>query len=416
MSRQRRRIPVLRLAWRNTRRNTRRTFLTVVAVTVAVTAITFILAYITGILGNIVNSYARTESGHVRIRKDGYSERERLMPVYLKVDHVSELLSVIRDHPDVEEAVPRIRSSVLVDGAGSNRPGLMLGLDMEREAAYLNPAGMAMNGNPPRAGYPEVMIGHEFAEKLSISVGDTITVLGQTAYRSLGGLRLVVTDLASSGMSFLDNSMLVLPLDQAQFLVDLPDAATEILVFAHDAELAEALAAQLEVDLAPIVAGDLEVLSWLDQGPLMRTMQMMRPMLAVVMGLMLLMAALIIINTMLMTVMERTQELGMQAALGMRRSDIVFLIVTEGLVIGLIGGVLGAVLGSGVGIWLEHTGIDFTAATRGIDLPFQGMVYPDWSLSYAVIGIACGVFAAGAAALYPALRAIKMAPAEALRQ
>ena len=134
------------------------------------------------------------------------------------------------------------------------------------------------------------------------------------------------------------------------------------------------------------------------------------------MGLMLLMAGLIIINTMLMTVMERTQELGMQAALGMRRSDIVFLIVSEGLVIGLIGGVVGAVLGSGVGIWLEHTGIDFTAAARSIDLPFQGMVYPDWSLSYAVIGVACGVFAAGAAALYPALRAIKMAPAEALRQ
>jgi len=416
MSRQRRRVPVLRLAWRNTRRNTRRTLLTVVAVTVAVTAITFMFAYITGILGNIVTSYARSESGHVRIRKDGYSERERLLPVYLKVDRVSELLSVIREHPDVEEAVPRIRSSVLVDGAESNRPGLLLGLDMDREAEYLNPAGMAVNGNPPRAGYPEVMIGHEFAERLAINVGDTITVLGQTAYRSLGGLRLVVTDLASSGMSFLDNSMLVVPLDQAQELADLPDAATEILVFAHDPALAGPLAIQLMAELESIVTGDIEVLSWLDQGPLMRTMQMMRPMLGVVMGLMLLMAGLIIINTMLMTVMERTHELGMQSALGMRRSDIVFLIVSEGLVIGLIGGVVGALLGSGVGIWLEHTGIDFTAAARSIDLPFQGMVYPDWRLSFAVTGLACGVLAAGLAALYPALRAIKMAPAEALRQ
>jgi putative ABC transport system permease protein len=165
-----------------------------------------------------------------------------------------------------------------------------------------------------------------------------------------------------------------------------------------------------------MVEGDMEVLSWLDQGQLMRTMQMMKPMLGVVMGLMLLMAGLIIVNTMLMTVMERTHELGMQAALGMRRSDIVFIIVSEGLVIGLIGGVIGAVLGSGVGIWLENTGIDFTAAARGIDLPFQGIVYPDWTLSYAVIGMFLGMFAAGLAALYPALRAIKMAPAEALRQ
>ncbi len=416
MSKRRRRIPVFRLAWRNTRRNTRRTLLTVIAVTIAVTAITFMFAYITGILGNFVDSYARSESGHVRIRKDGYTERERLMPVYLKVDGVSELLSSIREHPDVEEAVPRIRSSVLVDGAGSNRPGLLLGLDLDREGPYLNPTGMAVNGNPPRPGFPEVMIGTEFADRLSIDVGDTITVLGQTAYRSLGGLRLVVTDLAFSGISFLDNSMLVLPIDQAQELADMPDAATEILVFSHDAELAESLAAQLEEQLAPIVEGDIEVLSWLDQGQLMRTMQMMRPLLGVVMGLMLLMAGLIIVNTMLMTVMERTQELGMQAALGMRRSDIVFLIVSEGIVIGLLGGFVGAILGSGVGIWLEHSGIDFTAAARGIDLPFQGMVYPDWALSYAVTGMLLGILAAGVAALYPALRAIKMAPAEALRQ
>ena len=416
MSRKRRRIPVLRLAWRNTRRNTRRTLLTVIAVTVAVMAITFMFAYITGILGNFVDSYARSESGHVRIRKDGYTERERLMPVYLKVDGVSELLSRIRENQDVEEAVPRIRSSVLVDGAESNRPGLLLGLDMDREAAYLNPQGMALNGNPPRPGHPEVMIGDEFAEKLNIGVGDTITVLGQTAYRSLGGLRLTVTDLASSGISFLDNSMLVVPLDQAQELADMPDAATEILVFAHDLELAEQLAVRLETDLAPVVSGDIEVLSWLDQGQLMRTMQMMKPLLGFVMGLMLLMAGLIIVNTMLMTVMERTQELGMQAALGMRRSDIVFLIVSEGMVIGLLGGVVGALLGSGLGIWLEHTGLDFTAAARGIDLPFQGIVYPDWNLSYAIIGMVLGVFAAGTAALYPALRAIKMAPAEALRQ
>jgi putative ABC transport system permease protein len=262
----------------------------------------------------------------------------------------------------------------------------------------------------------EVMIGTEFAEKLAVEVGDTITVLGQTAYRSLGGLRLVVTDLASSGMSFLDNSMLVVPIDQAQLLADMPDAATEILVFAHDPELAEPLAAGLKADLESRVSGEIEVLSWLDQGPLMRTMQMLRPVLGVVMGLMLLMAGLIIINTMLMTVMERTQELGMQAALGMRRSDIVILIVTEGLVIGLIGGLLGAILGSGVGIWLEHTGIDLTRAARTIDLPFQGMAYPDWRLSFPVIGMTCGVIAAGLAALYPALRAIKMAPAEALRQ
>ena len=416
MSRLKRRIPILRLAWRNTRRNTRRTALTVVAVTVAVAAMTYGAGHVTGLVGNLVDSYARTESGHVRIRKEGYTERERLLPVYLKVDRVSELLPVIREHPEVEEAVPRIRTSVLVDGAGSNRPGLLLGLDFEREMAYLNPNDMAVNGNPPRAGAAEMMIGKDFAEKLGIEIGDTVTVLGQTAYRSLGGLRLVVTDLAVSGMAFLDNSMLIVPLDQAQDLADLPDAATEILIFANDVDRADELAIDLKGTLASVTDSEIEVLSWLDQGPLMRTMQMMKPMLAAVMGLMLLMASLIIVNTMLMTVMERTQEFGMQAAMGMRRSDLVKLIVSEGLVIGFIGAVIGAFLGSCVGIWLEATKIDFTAAAKGIDLPFQAIVYPDWRISFALAAMVGGILASGLSALYPALRAIRLAPAEALRQ
>ncbi len=415
MSRQRRRVPLLRLAWRNTRRNTRRTALTVSAAAVAVMVLTYGLSHITGIMNGFVETYARLESGHVRIRKAGYSDRERFLPVHMNVRGLSQLLPAIRARADVEEAVPRVRASVLVDGAASNRPGLLLGVDLTREEPYLAPVGMTSEGRPPRAGHAEALVGKAFAEKLEVGVGDTLTLLGQTAYRSLGGLRLTITGLAVSGVAYLDGMMVVAPLDQAQALTDLPDAATEILVFGVDHRQVELMAAGLSEELDPAMADGLEILSWKEQGELGRLVDTVRPMLGVLFFIFLLMACLIIVNTMLMTVMERTQEFGMQAALGMRRSDIVRLILMEGLTIGVIGALAGGVLGTGVAVWLENVGINLEAAARGIDLPFQGVVYPDWRVSFVLSSAMLGVITAAVATIYPAWRAIRRTPAEALR-
>jgi putative ABC transport system permease protein len=389
--------------------------LTVSAVAVAVAALTFGLSYITGILGNVVDTFTRTESGHVRIRKGGYTERERLLPVYLYVQDLSTLLSTIRAHPDVEQALPRIRCAALVDGGDSNRPGLLLGLDLAREEGYFNPAAMVEEGRLPQIGRAEVLVGGGFAEQLRVELGDSVTILTQTAYRSLSGLTLEVVGLIATGMAYLDNSILVVSLDQAQLATDLSDAATEILVFATDASLAEQLARSLDQELNHSGESSLEVLTWLDQSSLMQMLNTVRPLLGVVFGLLLIMAGLIIVNTMLMTVMERTQEFGMQAALGMRRSDIFTLIVSEGMVIGLLGGLAGAALGTAVALWLESVGIDVAAAMRSMELPFHGTIYPDWRPVYTVSSAMVGVFTAGVAAIYPAWRAVRMTPAEALR-
>ncbi len=415
MSSTRRRIPLARLGWRNTHRNTRRTLLTISAITVAVAALTFAQSYVTGVLGNFLDTYARTETGHIRIRAAGYTERERFMPLHMNVKDLSDLLPLIRRNPSVLEAIPRIRTAVLVDGMESNRPGMLLGIDLEREEGYLGPSEMLLEGRLPRAGRPEVIVGSELADKLGVSVGDSVILLGQTAYRSMGGARLEVTALSEMGMAYFDATFMVAPLDQVQEMTYLDDACTEILLFTDHPQSADSLATAIATDLSLAGGQELEVVSWKDQAQLFRVLDAVKPLFAFILGLLLLMAGLIIVNTMLMTIMERTQEFGMQAALGMRRRDIVVLIVAEGIAIGMMGAIAGSALGSAVGIWLENAGIDITAATRGINIPFQGNIYPDWQLSYALIAAAAGVMTAGLAALYPAWRAIRKTPAEALR-
>ena len=415
MSKTRRSIPFWRLAGRNTLRNTRRTLLTASAIMVAVMALTYAPAHIEGLMGNMVDTYARTESGHVRIRKAGYTARERARPMHLFVPQLSEVLPTIRAHPDVEAALPRIRSLVLVDKANANRNGLLMGVDLAGEEGYLNPSAVLNAGRLPRPGHAEVMVGKDFGEKLDVSLGDTLTLLGQTAYRSLGGLRMTVTGFAVTGLAYLDNVLLMASLDQVQLLTDLPDATIEILVFAKDPEQADALAHTLHETLNAQVSGGIEAVSWTEQGPLINMITTYRPVLGVILSILLLMASLIIINTVLMTVMERTQELGMLASLGMRRSDIVVLILIEGLVIGLIGALVGGALGTSIALWLEHAGIDVTAAMRGVEFPIQGVVYPDWKVVYTLWSAGLGMLTAVLATLYPAWRAVRKTPAEALR-
>lgn len=409
-------LPLIRLAARNTRRNMRRTMLTMSAVMVAVAAITFSFAYIGGIMDDFLDTFARIQTGHVRITHKEFTARERFLPMHLNVPHISELLPVIRSHPTVVEALPRIRTAVLVDNGTDNKPAILIGADMERETGYLDILAMISDGRAPQIGEAEMLIGFQLAEQLGVSVGDTLTLLGQTAYRSLGGIRARITGLTSTGIDPLDRMTIFMTLDQVQYMTDMEDGTIEILVFIEDVELAGAVATSLQEELDPLVIGGVEAVSWENQSELMQMLPMADSIYGAIMLIFLLMAGLIIINTMIMTVMERTQEFGMLSAMGMRNRSIVMLIINEGLIIGLIGAVIGGLVGSGFAIWLEKTGLNMSKAMEGMDWPMSSVFYPDWKLSYLLIGITAGVLTAGIATLLPARRAIRMKPAEALRE
>lgn len=408
-------LPLFRLAARNARRNTRRSLLTAIAILVAVMSVTFTFGYIGGAIKDMMDIYARTQSGHVRITHKEYPDRERFLPLHLNVPHVSELLPIIRTHPAVEGAVARIRTAVLIDFQNENSPGLLIGAEFERERGYFDILDMVVEGRAPQPGSAEILIGAILAEQLEVATGDTLILLGQTAYRSMGGIRAEVTGLARSGLDAIDRNVLFMPLDQVQLMTDLHDGTTEILIFAEDVEQAEILAGSLTSELDGLVIGGLEIQTWKDQGPLVQMMESSGSIFGVVIFILMLMAGLIIINTMLMTVLERTQEFGMLSAMGMRRGSIVALILNEGLVIGIVGALLGGIVGSGLSLWLEQHGFNISAAMEGLDFPMKNIIYSDWKLIHPIIGFFIGIATAVGATLIPARRIVRLRPAEALR-
>lgn len=403
------------LAWQNVRRNTRRSLLTATAILVAVAASTFMQSYMKGILGELIDSYARMETGHVRITRTGFIERERFQPLYLNVPYLSEILPVVRSLPGVAAALPRIRTGALVDTGEDNTQAMVVGLDLAAEQDYFRPQEILHQGDLPRSGHAEALLGTTLASDMRIALGDTITLLCQTVYRSFGGLRVEVTGLGATGIAFLDRGLILLPIDQAQVMTEMGDGATEIVAFAKAEDQTDLIAATLRDDLSGLVPEGLDIVPWTEQGGLIGTMQSMGAVWKVMMGILLLMAAMVIINTMQMSVFERTRELGMLAAMGMRRGEVMGLILTEGLLLGVVGSLVGGALGTGAALWLQKVGIDVTSAMSSADIPMQGIIYPQWDLSQLLLAVALGVATAVLASLYPARRAVRMQPADALR-
>ena len=232
--------------------------------------------------------------------------------------------------------------------------------------------------------------------------------------------------MTESGIAYLDKSMFYIPIDKCQELLDMDGMVTELVIMTEDKENANRLAGEIatRLDTSKIagkedefVRGDdkYEVIPWQSQSNLYSAISSSKISMAVMSGIILIVASLTILNTMLMSVFERTREIGMMMAMGMKGRRITTLLLLEALAIGVLGGIAGCIVGGGISILTEHTGLDFSSAMENIEMPISGIIYPDFEFALILRAFAFGIAMAVVASLYPAYRASRMQPTEALR-
>jgi putative ABC transport system permease protein len=205
----------------------------------------------------------------------------------------------------------------------------------------------------------------------------------------------------------------LMPLDRMQWLTDIPDGATEVLVFGSVHEEVPAIASQLRG--VPGLAG-LTVQAWNEREPLGSMTQMVattRFIIAFIVGLL---AALGIWNTMTTSVLERTREIGVLRAMGLTRVGAVALFVFEALTIAVVGGVAGLALGAGPSWLLEKYGIRIGEQTAAqMSMPIAETLYGQLTLSVVMTAFLLGLATAAVGSLLPALRAASIQPVSAMR-
>ena len=404
----------LRVAWRNLGRNRRRTALALSAIAVAELVLVVFEGLMTGYADSMVQTVTGPIVGHAQVHAPKWREDRALDR---SLDQVQARVDALQAVPGVAHVNARVFAPILAAKDQDGQAVVLVGVDFdaERRRGLLDGVTLA---RPP--GPRQVVLGTVAADVLKAKVGDTLALVGQAADGAVASGLYVVADVVATQVDLVNRQGLLMRLDDARELLALPDGAHELSVVGTDLAVGEGLAERLARE--PALQGT-EVLSWRKLAPEFASfISFMWAYESIILVLVFVAAAAGAANTMMMATFERTRELGMLLALGCKPRRIIGLVVTEATLLGLVGLAVGGLLGVAVVLVTSRTGVDLSVLTgqSGQAISFIGMrssmeVFPKLDLAGLGRSLAAVLVTSLLAALWPAIRAARLQPVEAMR-
>jgi putative ABC transport system permease protein len=395
---------LLLIAIRNLLRNRRRTAITLGAMLLGVTVSVVVRGLLNGIDEGMRDQAIQASSGAVQIHRAGYLENVLSTPLGLDMPAGEELLHQVRGVPGVAAAAPRLQFAGTLSVGEESVFLAVQGLDPVAEAAVCPLRAETLEPGS-RFGDPAgVVLSRPLLEATAARPGTAAVFLAPDQDGALNGVEARVTGGLRGGG--LESRTGLVPLALAQELLRMPGRATEIAVAVKDLRQAPEVAARLRQTLGE----RFEVHTW-DQvlggvKDAFARHDLVSRIIAVVFVVLMLLG---ISNTMLMSALERTREIGTMMAVGLRRSRVLRLILFEALVLGAMGSGAGGLLGALIIAWLAHRHI---VVSSPVGLAFHFV--PSVSAGYVVTLVAVVAVGAVLSSLYPAWRASRLRPVQAL--
>jgi len=404
----------IKLAWRNMWRNWRRTLIATVAIVLSMILLIFMQAFVDGTDQAVYGNTVRLYGGNVLIHAPGYRARVTRLPM-LPLEDADAVLAAVRIQPNVLAASRRINTSGLVSNRDASQAVNITAIEPQIEAPISLAAENITAGRfLTSEDGDNVVIGQALADHLNVSVGDRVSLMGRRKDGSMRQRSMTIVGIFDLGLGDVEKGLVYMNLPTAQTLYNLRGQETEIAVILEEISQEDALINAIAPGLPNYEVDSLYTL----RPEFAEALAVDRAFGLVTGGIMLLMAGIGILNLMLMAVFERTREMGILAAMGMKRRQLIGLFVLEGTFIGLVGAILGCIASWLLVMAVGRTGIDISYA----DLEEAGEIYalmgdrlyPQISgITIILYGLAAVVVGA-LAALYPAWKASRKEPAESL--
>ncbi|MBL7065991.1 MAG: ABC transporter permease [Anaerolineae bacterium] len=409
---------LLRMAWRNVWRNWRRT---VIAATAIALGLTFILMF-DGMLGGmneaLYGNTVKLQGGHVQVHAPGFREKANRLPL-LPLADAGAAVDAALAQPEVIAVSQRIKTGGMVSSREGTLSVAITGIEPEKEAPVSMVAENVVQGRWLQGDDEDaLLIGQAMSERLEVTIGDRVTLVGRATHQQMRRRTMTIVGIYDLGMAEIEKRMVYVSLLEAQTLFDLRDQATEVAIYLEQVGQEPPVVETLQAALSGY-----EVDAWDTLDPSMKEMMELEAQIMNMFGMVILLIAGVgILNLMLMVVFERTREIGLLAAMGLKRRETVALFLLEGVLIGLLGALAGSVLGGVIVAHYGRVGIDWMALYGGMDMgevsPLIGLMGDRLYLRIGIDVLAgraltVGVIAA-LASLYPAWQASRREPAEAL--
>jgi ABC-type lipoprotein release transport system permease subunit len=403
----------LRMAWRNLWRNKRRTWLTALAMIFSNVLLVFMISLQFGSYDMMISNTLQAFSGYIQVQNEAYNENPRMRD---SIPGVAARAGTLRESMPAARVAARGSAFALASSERRSFGIQVVGVQPEFESSVSSLPGLIGQGrflSEPDAA--EIVIGSVMARNLKVSVGDELTLIGSGRDGSFAAAVVTVVGVFDSGMPDFDRSMAEMPLDYFQEIFAMGDHGHSIVISLD--ELSAVVPALFQAEAAIRDDDSLVALDWNALQPgLKQAIQADLSSAWFMYGVLIILVAFSVLNTQLMSVLERTREFGVIMALGIEPRRLASLVMVETALMAAIGLIIGVALGWLVSAYFNQAGFYYPGleemAAR-FNLPDR--IYPSLSFFTMMLGPSVVFLFSLAAALYPSLRLFRLHPIEAMR-
>ncbi|MFC1496155.1 ABC transporter permease [Candidatus Margulisiibacteriota bacterium] len=405
---------LIKLAFRNIFRNRTRTFLTFLAIAFGLMLLIIMDSMLVGIDQESFDKIINYETGHIKIFDRNYREDEENLPLDKSIEKPGAIIRRLEKDPTVAGVTSRINFRIMLSDGVDQYPAVGIAINPKDDQTVFLLKQAVKKGEYFKGDEEAMLLGEGLAEDFGVGVGDYLTILTRTKYDTYQAIDLRIKGLLRTEDPKIDWAAVVIPLGLGQESLDMADTVTEIDIKLKDPTKTKEFRDKLAREITGV-----EVATWQDLAEDVIAMsQAKRGGTSFLLFSVFLIALIGISNTILLAAFERTREIGMLAAMGMRRSQIIRLFVLEGGMLGVLGSIAGCLLGIFLNIPFVKYGINWGFMMRDMgDIGYRvtGVSRGVWNINMIVGTFIFGIVVSALTSIYPARVASKMEPTESLK-
>lgn len=405
---------IVMLAWRNVWRNKRRSFLTFLTIMVGVTLILFQRSFQNGGYAQMIEDSVAPRSGHIQVHEKGFWENRTLEYAF---KHDESLLDRIEELENVKEISPRIYTGGLLTHEDSSAGCEIVGIIPERERniitleKYVLPGGEFVKSGDMEG----IVLGKALARTLNVKTGDEIALVSQGFDGSIAAVNLKVRGVFKSPNAELNRGLGLISFENAKSVFTMMGHVTTYVIRADSIDNVDSV----EENIRSMVDDTFEVMPWSELNPeVLQFIALDKASGHIFIFILYIIVAFGILNTIQMSVFERTREFGIMISIGTGPREIFYMVLVESIVISAIGILFGLALGYLVSYYFTVFPLDFSSYEKEMELyGMSTLVYyakikiSDFIRASIIILLLAGIFS-----YFPARRAAGLNPVTAIRQ
>ena len=399
---------LLKMALRDLGRNKRRSILSALAVSIATTLLIFMASVVRGEFRGALQNGIRLQTGHLQVRAASYDENKVSLAWEDLIDNPTQVIDQLKALPQVVDATPRLIASGILSLGDHSRGVQVIGMDPTSEANQVFRQGVIAGDFLTSDDREGILIGKPLAERFGLNAGDNVNLLINTSNGDVDEQLFTIRGVYTTNVFPYDENTVFMPLTKAQAFAGAENHASLIFVLLKDQEQAEPVAAAL-------TSSNYQIQTWLDLNELSVQFEQFAGAYMIIFYLIILgITATVVTNTLVMAVYERTREIGILSAIGMKGRRIMSAFLTEAALLATGGVIGGLILGGLITAYIARVGLVIPAAQGVTGILLGDKIYP-YVTSQDVISLTLTAYVITLnASLYPATLAARMEPVEAL--